>query len=189
MAAAGAAAIAWTVASTAEWLLKCDPFDALKLAAAAIGLLSATPNLGALQAVWTSIISCKKNFDFTGLQIGPSTAFEAPMRSILYSYSLFLFYQIVSQILGVAGDGTWGVFLTDLGLQTAMLALVASQVGWMYARAISAFREKQKQLRFFAEFDEALRAEEISLSNLLGSTFVLAFVALLPKLVELLAPR
>lgn len=182
----GLAYVGVICAKAVAWLAGEGPITQVKLAGALVAFFSIFPNWQAFREVRASIISCSRVLNFTGLGIGPSTEFVVPMRALLFSYVLYLFYQVVSQAVGLFGTPSWSDFGIDLAVQTILFTTIAAQFVAIRRKAQRSFKNAGVKFeRFLGTFDHALRGQHLSMTGLAVSTFVLPFAALVPKFVEL----
>jgi hypothetical protein len=156
----------------------------LKLAAIAAALVSVGSNWSIFFGIHKTLISCERVFDFRGLGIGPSDDFVDPLRSLLFGYAIYLFYQLVSQAYGL-GETSLTSFWIDFGLQAFLFLIVLCLLIRLWLIARTKFKVAGVQMqRFTKEFGEILEQRNLSLRNLIGSTFILPVASIVPRAFE-----
>ena len=143
-------------------------------------------NWSALTEVRQSIISCKRPISFKSTDLGPSDPFIEPIRSLFFSFGLYVAFQIQSQIENLLVETTLQAFITEFALQSALFGLVAYQIFRIRTQAAKQFGENGKKLsRFQALFDKALENHSIRMTDLVRATFILPLSSLTPQFIQL----
>lgn len=149
---------------------------------------SVASNFRAIGGVWNSMTKCERLLDFTGLRIGRSDDFQAPMRALLLSFALYAAYQILSHLTGLVVEASWSAYLLDVSVQTFLFALLMFQFLNIWRMASNRYESDDGQrMRFWRTFNDALKAKQISMRQVAVSTVILPVSAVSPKAVKLLA--
>lgn len=163
-------------------VFEIEPVLRIKFVGSLIAVMSIGSNWRVFVGIRKSLVACDRYFDFTGLRIGRSDDFIAPMRALLLAYALYVFYQIESQSMSLFGSGTFADVMVDFSMQAALFLLVLWQFVTIRRLATIRYREQNLKLgRFLRKFDEALEKQKLKMSDLFASTFVLPIASLSPK--------
>lgn len=180
---AGASAIAHAAVDATSYG-QLDFSLPLKIAGIGAALLSVGGNWSIFFGIHKTLISCDRVFDFTGLKIGPADDFVDPVRSLLFGYAIYLFYQVVSQAYGM-GETTVTSFWIDLVLQVFLFTMVLALLVRLWVIARRKFKAAGVQMRrFTGQLSGILRQRNLSLRNLVVSTFVLPLASVVPRALE-----
>lgn len=146
---------------------------------------SIASNFRAIGGVWTSMTKCERLLNFTGLGIGRSDDFQAPVRALLLSFVLYSAYQILSHLTGSIVEPSWSAYLLDAGVQLFLMLLLGLQFLRIWAMARDRWEGDTEQLRFWRTFNSALKGKRINIRSVAVSTGLLPVAAIVPKLAKL----
>ncbi|MBI1212973.1 MAG: hypothetical protein GC190_16040 [Alphaproteobacteria bacterium] len=118
------------------------PVLAIKGFAGLTALSSFVSNWRVLAEVRASIVSCTRPLNFTGLRIGPSEPYIAPLRNLFFWYAMFVFYQLISQFTGAVGDPDLTGAAAEFVVQLSLVLVVYSRWRSIVAVGRRAYEEE-----------------------------------------------
>jgi hypothetical protein len=170
-----------------NWISSLDQSMLLRALGFTVASASIASNWNALGEVRASIVSCERLISFRGLGIGTSDEFIAPMRTLLFTFALYVFYQLVSQVQSLFGGAGSTLWMVDTIMQLGLFSLLAIQILHIRRLAILRYSDESKKFRSFQRtFDKALSDHNIRMTDLVRGTIVLPLASLVPKAYEIL---